>query len=319
MDLTPDDKIQIEANFDKCDAALLDKPILSSIYDENWRRALREQALSARKHGEVTYGAMGYAAPFYEEIGQCPKCYQSRLEEGADILLPRLSSGDREHLEKRMRGDNPTSGEEEILLARGFAFVFGVNAIRGPNGNPSFPRPEFWVSVEGQSIAVEAKGLLDSKSVRDLNRCSICSVQGYWISGDPSIGAPNHVRSALAKKILKSSVHSPCVIVLTLYGAFDFLTGIDLARQLAVKPSDFNIPKGKYPLALALILDRFVCGVWFNSCAAERARISNEIKERVRTAVKNSFWPRPDGVFLHEKMSSCEHNKVVDMIRSKVK
>ena len=47
MELKPEDKVQIEANFDMCDAALLDKPILSSIYDENWRMELREKALSA--------------------------------------------------------------------------------------------------------------------------------------------------------------------------------------------------------------------------------------------------------------------------------
>ena len=80
-----------KTNLDKCDAALLDKPNLSSIYDGNWRKDLRKKALSAQKHGEVTYGAMGYAAPFFEEIGKCPRCYQSRLEEGACVLLPKIS------------------------------------------------------------------------------------------------------------------------------------------------------------------------------------------------------------------------------------
>jgi hypothetical protein len=82
MELTPEDKAQIKASFDKCDAALLDKPILASIYDVNWRKELQETALSAQKHGEVTYGAMGYAAPFFEEKGECPKGYQHRLEDG---------------------------------------------------------------------------------------------------------------------------------------------------------------------------------------------------------------------------------------------
>jgi hypothetical protein len=87
MELTPEDKAQIKSNFDKYDAALLDKPNLSSIYDENWRRELREKALSAQKRGEVSY-AMGYAAPFLGDIVD----YQDYLEEGASVLLPKISN-----------------------------------------------------------------------------------------------------------------------------------------------------------------------------------------------------------------------------------
>lgn len=110
MELTPEDKALIKANFDKCNAALLDKPDLSSIYYDNWRKDLLEKALSAQKHREVTYGAMGYAAPFFEEIGVCPRCYQRRLEEGASILLSRLSNGDSKHLIERMRGRQSNIG-----------------------------------------------------------------------------------------------------------------------------------------------------------------------------------------------------------------
>lgn len=320
MELTPEDKAQIKANFDKCNAALLDKPILSSIYDGNWRKELREKASSAQKHGEETNGAMGYAAPFFEEIGQCPRCYQYRLEDGAGILLPKLSNGDRKHLIKRMRGDNPTSGDEELFLARGFALMFGINAIKGPKSNPSSPRPEFWVSVEGQSIAIEAKGLLDSKMVQHLNEFSISSGLNYWISVDPSIGDPNHVRKALAEKILKSACHSPCIIVLTLYGAFDFLAGMDIARQMAITPFKFRISEEAYPLAIALVSNpMLIQGVWFNLSVAQKMGISEQTKEQIRTAVKNSFWPRPDGVFLHEVMSDDEHNNKLSEIRSRAK
>ena len=199
MYLTPEEKAQKKTNFDKCDAALVDKPILASIYDRDWRKTLRERALSAQRHGELGYGAMGYAAPIFEEIGQYPRCYQSRLEEGASILLPKLSDRDRKHLIERMRKSNPTSAEEELLLARGFSLEFGKDAIHTAAGDPSKPKPEFYVSVEGQSIAIEAKGLLDSKTVRDLNKFSINSGQYYWISVDPSIGDPSHVRRALAQ------------------------------------------------------------------------------------------------------------------------
>jgi hypothetical protein len=315
MYLTPEDKAQKKTNFDKCDAALVDKPILASIYDENWRKDWREKALPAQKHGEVGYGPMGYSAPFFEEIGQCPRCYQSRIEEGASILFPKLSNREREYLIKRMRKPNPASAEEELLLVRGFALEFGKDAILAPAGDPSKPKPEFYVSVEGQSIAIEAKGLRDSKPVRDLNEFSINS---GWITVDPSIGDPSHVRRALAQKILKSTVHRPCVIVLTLYGAFDFLAGIDLARQMAIAPSNFAIPKEAYPLAVALVSSPMcIQGVWFNLSVSQRIGISDQTKERIRTAVKNSFWPRPDGIFLHEEMIDCEHNKTVNAIRAR--
>jgi len=169
MDLTPEDKTQIEANLDKCDAALLDKPILSSIYDENWRRALREQALSARKYEEVTYGAMGYAAPFYEEIGQCPNCYQSRLEEGANILLPKISKREKRHIIKRMQGLIPMSAEQELLLAHGFTLEFGTRAIKAPQGPFNKPRPEFEVHIDGKQFDIEATVLMDSKRVQQLD------------------------------------------------------------------------------------------------------------------------------------------------------
>jgi hypothetical protein len=319
MELTPEDKAQIRAKFDKCDAALVDKPILASIYDENWRKDWREKALSAQKHGEVNYGAMGYAAPIFEELGQCPKCYQYRLEEGANILLSKPDYKDESNLIDRMRGTQPTSAGEELLLARGFALKFGKDAVHVHTGLKSEPRPEFWISVSGQKIAIEAKGLLDSKTVRDLNEFSISSGQYYWISVDPSIGDPSHVRGALAKKILESSIHSPCVIVLTLYGGFDFLAGINLARQMAITPSNFKIPGKASPLAVALVEGlMLVQGVWFNLSVAQRIGISEQAKERIRMSVKESFWPRPDGVFLHEGMTDYEHNEAAKTILSKV-
>jgi uncharacterized protein YuzE len=304
---------------DKCDEGLKDKPKLASIYNQIWRTKFRKQLMEGKTVSDLSFPG-AYGGPyFFEGLGFYPQDYQNRLEEGANILLQKLNESDKNNLVERLRRVGSCSAEEELLLAHGFASEFGVNAIEGPKGSSSSSHPEFYVSVEGHSIAIEAKGLLDSKTVQNLNDFSISSGQYGWISIDPSIGDESHVRGALVKKILKSSVHSPCVIVLTLYGAFDFLNGIDLIRQLAVKPFEFNIPKGKYPLALALVLDRFVCGVWFNSCVAERVGISNESTKRIRTAVKNSFWPRPDEVFLHEGMSDCEHNKAVDMIRSRVR
>jgi len=307
---------------DKCDEGLKDKPQLASIYNQTWRKKFRKKLLEAKTLSDLSFPG-AYGGPyFFEGLGFYPQDYQDRIEEGANILLPKLNKSDKDNIIKRLRGVVPGSGsaEEELLLARGFALDFRVDAIKGPNGNSSSPHPEFWVTVEKQSIAIEAKGLLDSKTVQDLNKFSKSSGQYYWISVDPSIGDPSHVRGALAKKIFKSSVHSPCVIVLTLYSAFDFLAGIDLARQMAIAPSNFAIPEEAYPLAVALVSGpRCVQGIWFNLSVAHRIGISEQTKEQIRMAVKNSFWPRPDGVFFHEGMSDDEHNNRLSEIRSRAK
>ncbi len=306
---------------EKCDEGLKEKPKLASIYNQTWRQKFRKKLLEAKTLSDFSFPG-AYGGPyFFEGLGFYPQDYQDRLEEGANILLPKVNKSDKDNLIKRLRGDVPGYGsaEEELLLARGFALEFGKDAIHVHTGPKNEPHPEFLVSVEGQPIAIEAKGLLDSKTVQDLNKFSINSGRYYWIFVDPSIGDPSHVRGALAKKILKSSIHSPCVIVLTLYGAFDFVAGIDLARQMAITPSQFEIPEQTFPLAVALIMSmsRLIQGVWFNFSVVQRIGISQQTKERIRTAIKNSFWPRPDGVFLHEEMTDCEHNKAVDTIRAK--
>jgi uncharacterized protein YuzE len=305
---------------DKCDEGLKDKPKLAFIYNQIWRKKFCKKLMEAKSLSDLSFPG-AYGGPyFFEGLGFYPQDYQNRLEEGANILLQKLNKSDKNNLVERLRGVGSCSAEEELLLARGFASQFEVNAIEGPNGSFSSPHPEFYVSVEGHSIAIEAKGLLDSKTVQDLNEFSISSGQYGWISVDPSIGDESHVRGALVKKILKSSVHNPCVIVLTLYGSFDFLAGIDLARQMAITPSNFAIPEEAYPLAVSLVSGpRCIQGIWFNLSTFQRIGISEQAKEKIRTAVKNSFWPRPDGVFLYEGMSNCEHNKAVDMIRSRIR
>jgi hypothetical protein len=257
---------------------------------------------------------------FLRSWGNARKATKSDLKKEQEYCCPNLINPTKKISLKKIRGDIPgcTSAEEELLLARGFALEFGKDAIHVHTYLKSEPHPEFWIFVKGQKIAIESKGILDYKTVRELNKFSICSDQYYWLSNDPSIGDPSYVRGVLVKKILKSIVHSPCVIVLTLYGAFDFLAGIDLARKMATAPSNFSISEEAYPLAVVLVSGPMcIQGVWFNLSVTKRIDISEDTKERICTAVKNSFWPRPDEIFLHEKMTDCEHNEAVDTIRAR--
>lgn len=228
--------------------------------------------------------------------------------------MPKLNRSDQNNLIKRLQGVGSCSAEEELLLVWGFALEFGVDAIKGPIGNKDKPRPEFIVCIEHQNVSIEAKGLLDSKEVRELNEFSKRSGQYYWISVDPSIGDPSHVRGALVQKILKSIVHSPCIIVLTLYGPFDFLAGIDLARQMAITPFKFGISEEAYPLADALVFQRLIQGVWFNDSEVQKIDFDRETRDRIRKALQNSFYPRDDGVFFHEGMTDDDHNATVNKI-----
>lgn len=247
-----------------------------------------------------------------------PACYQHRLEEGAVILLPKLSQIEKNHLIKRMRGDGCLSAEEELLLARGFALQFGIDSIEAPESDPSKPRPEFIVNISGKKIEIEAKGLLDSQQVQHFNQSARTLGKNYWISVDASIGDPKRVRRALAKKIFKSTHHSPCIIVLTLYSGFDFPVGFDLARQIALCPGHFRIPETQYPLAVALASDhRRILGVWFNSVVLERENIDGLTKEHLRSAVRQSFYACTDSVFFDESMSEEDHEKMLERVRAR--
>lgn len=303
-----------KTNLDKCDAALLDKPNLSSIYDGNWRKDLRKKALSAQKHGEVTYGAMGYAAPFFEEIGKCPRCYQSRLEEGACVLLPKISKLEREHIVKRMRGLIPISAEQELLLARGFRLEFGTGAVKAPQGPVNKPRPEFEVHIDGKQIDVEATVLMDSDKVRQLDCITRQLGENFWISCT-EVDYVERVKNKIKEKLVKSAKDTGLIVVLNQYAKFLHpIDVINLIRRIALDPQVLHICDWQYPLAISYVYQYFVQGFWFNLSIAQRIGISEQTKEQIRSAVKNSFWPRPDGVFLHEGMSDNEHIKELSKI-----
>jgi len=289
----------------KCDMALADKPTLASIFGRKWRTDFAVRVLSVHSLADAVFPE-AYHAPCLTDM---PADYQQRLEEGAAILRARLRGQAWAQFVSRIRDRDAASATEELLLARGFATEFGDIGL--PSGNPAAPRPEFTVSIGTHRVAIEARGLRNSRRVQQLNDRSWRSGQYYWISADPSIGNPGRVRKALAEKMLESADDFPRISVLTLYSAFDALAAFDLARQMALRPASFNIPQEKYPLAVALASHRLLQGIWFNDCVVQRIRYSRKIKERIRSAIKLSLYPRTDGVFLHEGMSDDEHNSAV--------
>lgn len=90
--MTPDERRQLIRDLDRCDAALKDKPALANIFDSRWRYQFRKNILKANRIRNVSY-PISYAVPIL--CSMIPDRYQYRLEEGLEILLPKLSVGDR--------------------------------------------------------------------------------------------------------------------------------------------------------------------------------------------------------------------------------
>ena len=288
----------------------MDKPILASIYDVNWRKELRENALSTHKRREVTYGAMGYATPFLTDIVD----YQDRLEEGASVLLPKISKREKEHIVKRMQGLIPISAEQELLLARGFKRQFGVDAVKAPQGPLNKARPEFEVHIDGKQFDIQATVLIDSKKVRQLDCITRQLEENFWISCT-EVDYVERVKNKIKEKLLKSARDTGLIVILNQYAKFLHpIDVINLIRRIALDPQILHICDWQYPLAISYVCQYYVQGIWFNLSVAQRMYISKQTKERIRIAIKNSFWPRPDGVFLHEGMSEDEHSKKLSKI-----
>lgn len=305
MPLTDHEKRYLEGALDKCDAALVGKPFLESVYDREWRRELRTRLLAVENMHQVGYPS-AYAVPHFDMF--YPADYQQRLEEGAQALLPTLSSSERNHIIERLRGTNPASAEEELLLARGFAAEFGEGSIVRPMLPTNAPRPEFALRTDGRDIFVEAKGLFDSDTVRVLNEAAIKFGHGGWTSFDPKINDPGRFRNAAREKMLKSNPNYPCVLVLTQYSGFpsaDLV--IHALREAALSPSALGVPDDRQPLVLAYTAQRFIQGVWINSDVATRRSLPPSQCDRIASAIARSFYPRRDGRLFTEKMTDKEH------------
>ena len=241
MALDPEYKALVESQLDECDAALADKPYLAGIFNEAWRQEHRANMLGADSRADVWYPA-SYAKPHNDLL--YPPDWQQRLEEGASVLLPKLDKRERKHLFSRMRGNGCLSAEEELLLARGFAQVFGPDRIAFPRVGKDKDVPEFHVSIQGTTVEVEAKGLHESEAVRQLNSHAIRTGQLSWITMNPDIDPLRRLRQAIAKKLLSGRTGDVRILVLTQYTPWITpVEAVPLIRGLAIDPGHFGIPK----------------------------------------------------------------------------
>lgn len=305
MVLSQQERNSLIERLDQCDAALADKPTLGKIFGGKWRTNFREQILGVDSFVDAAFPE-AYFAPCLIDL---PDDYQQRIEEGATIMLTGLKGRARSDFFSRIKCRDPASATEELLLARGFFRKFGEIDLQ--LGNPAEPRAEFNVDIQGQTIAVEARGLRNSRIVQELNDQSWRSGKHYWISADPEIGRAKRVRKALAEKMLESANDLPRIIILSLYSPFDALAGINIARQMAIKPESFDMPQTKFPLAIALASHRLLQGIWFNRSVVSRLQFSRNTQDDIIAAIRESMYPRTDGVFLHDGLSDEEHNSLL--------
>lgn len=310
MALTDQERKYLNEALDACDAGLLGKPMLASVYERNWRANFRNRVLSASSMNDVTY-PRAYAIPHFDRT--YPSDLQGRIEEGCALFFPKLGNAERNHIIQRLRSGN-MSAEEELLLARGIAAEFGEGTISGPSGRPDQARPEFTLRVDGIEIEVEAKGLFDSQETAARTRAVIESGQSCWVTGGDTARDSNRLRAAIVKGILQGHASVPKLIVLTQYTAWPAPPeGADLAHKIALKPKSFKLPDEVHPLGVAHVFQFLIQGIWLNAAVALRHRIPGDILQRMRSAVANSFYPRNDGIFLTEQYDEQTHS---DLLRA---
>lgn len=312
MALTSQEHERVEAILRQFEQAIDGKPHLEGVYDLSWRGSLGERLLRAGRAQDVRYPIamhpeifnMCYPDGFAAQLRQ-------RLEDGAAVLLPRLTDTDRNHVIRRLRGQGYWSAQEELLLARGFASEFGADAVVGPSTTADAPRPEFLVRVGDTMVPVEAKGLFDSDKVRQLNETIAGQGGGAWFSTDPSIGDPARLRAATARK-LTARVEGSMVLVLTQYSPWPSPDeSVPLIREMAVSPTAYDVPPEKHALALGFLYYPFMLGVWFNDGVLKRLGLDEGVREKARLAVRRSFWPRADGVFFDECMDEDQFDAMM--------
>lgn len=228
--------------------------------------------------------------------------HAKRVQEGKAVLLPKLLRREREHLLRRLRGAGFPSAEEELLLARGFAREFGEASLVAPKEDASHPRSEFSVRVEGIEIEIEARGLGDSQRAIGLG--------GSYSAGP--VDWPKRLQKAIVKKLLASKPGSAYILVFTQYAKWLMPNvTLPLVRGLALYPQEFRIPSDKQPLAVAYVLQRWVVAIFFNRAVAGRYFVEDRLRERLRHAIRQSFYERADGEFIDESANEREQNDII--------
>jgi hypothetical protein len=106
----------------------------------------------------------------------------------------------------------------------------------------------------------------------------------------------------------------------------DFCAIIDIVREFALNPEnprclrkhpgDYGLADKHWALAIALVFQGRIQGVWFNSTVRDRLGIGATTQERIRSAINGSFYPREDRIFFCERMTADEHRSAILALRS---
>ncbi|NOS99169.1 MAG: hypothetical protein HOP29_00910 [Phycisphaerales bacterium] len=312
MALSNDERRWIEQKLDRCDAALVDKPTLSGVFDLDWRNAFRKEALSVNSTHESTYPAV-YAVPDY--LPSLPGLHD-RLERGATLSLSKLEPTDRSRLIAHLRKEGAQC-EVELLLACGFASEFGEDALFAPQGTPDEPRPEFSIGVDDIRVDVEAKTLFDSESTRQNWKAAIAAGSNCWVSGDRTRQDLIRLRRTVVSAITQGRCSVPKIVVISQYAGWpNPMDAADLVREVAIDPGNVNVCSTQSPLAVAYARLNCIQGVWFNDDVAKAHRVSVAQIERIRRAIGESFYARSDGMLLTEQQDDQQHSDLIWKVRA---
>ncbi len=289
-----------------CDAGLMDKPFLASIYNEAWREQFRRNILALPDNALLGW-PMGYYLPILHSIHPAfyPADTQMRIEAGLAVLRKQVNETEWGELASRLRVGDSLVACDELLAAAAFAGEFGDSTIKWPAAPKGQRRPEFFVEICNARWAVECKALRDNERVRELNATMLAT-------GEPWVASfvPNHDSNRLCRELLNKikRAQGGSAAVVLVDSQTPFLTPDMMeeeVRRVLCSPSKLDLMPEQLPIAVACLTFTIVQGVWFCQAACDRHGIDPSIRERVRDAITCGFVPRGDGMVRSEQRWPC--------------
>lgn len=291
-----------------CDLGLAGKPLLASIYTDEWRAKFRKELLAMPADALPGY-PMGYFLPTMHSMHPAlyPADMQERFERGLAVLWTQMNETERGELAARLRDGDSMAACDELLAAAGFAGEFGKSSIKWPTSARGQRRPEFCVEADNARWAVECKALQDNAQVRGLNATMMATGEPWVASLDPDHD-PNRLRRELVKKIERAQGGSAAVVLLVSQTPFLMPDRMEEeVRRVLCTPSKVRLSAERLPIAVACLSLTIVQGVWFCKSSCLRLGVTEATRDRIRAAITYGFVPRGDGQLLTEaEWTGCE-------------
>jgi hypothetical protein len=291
-----------------CDAGLMDKPVLASIYDEAWREQFRRNILALPDNALLGW-PMGYYLPILHSIHPAfyPADTQLRIEAGLAVLRKQVNETEWGELASRLRGSDSLVACDELLAAAAFAGEFGESAIKWPDAAKGQRRPEFFVESCNARWAVECKALQDNERVRELNATMLETGEG-WGATFGTRHDSSRLQRELVRKIKRAQGGNANATVIIVVSQTPFLTPDMMAEEVQnvlCSPSEVDLDVTQLPIAVACLTFTVVQGVWLCKSACDRHGIDEAVRDRIRVAITRGFVLRGDGVVLPDAEWPC--------------